>query len=61
MNTCDILRHAERSETSSIAANKAVARRVLEEIFPANDVGALREVIDEEFVNHEVRPVRHQA
>jgi steroid delta-isomerase-like uncharacterized protein len=41
------------ARTDSNAANKTVARRVLEEIFPANDVDALREVIDEEFVNHE--------
>jgi predicted ester cyclase len=36
--------------------NKAVARRVLEEIFPANDVGGLREVISDQFVNHEAPP-----
>jgi predicted ester cyclase len=34
-------------------ANKTLARRVLEEIFPANDVNALREVISDDFVNHE--------
>ena len=33
--------------------NKRVARRVLEEIFPANDEEALREVISDQFVNHE--------
>jgi steroid delta-isomerase-like uncharacterized protein len=33
--------------------NKTVARRVLEEIFPADDEAALREVISDEFVNHE--------
>jgi predicted ester cyclase len=33
--------------------NKKVARRVLEEIFPANDEAALREVISDHFVNHE--------
>jgi predicted ester cyclase len=33
--------------------NKTVARRVLEEVFPANDDVALREVISDEFVNHE--------
>jgi predicted ester cyclase len=32
---------------------KAVARRVLEEAFPANDEDLLREVISDEFVNHE--------
>ena len=33
--------------------NKKVARRVLEEVFPANDVEALRDVVSDEFVNHE--------
>ena len=33
--------------------NKLVARRVLEEIFPANDEQALREVVSDQFVNHE--------
>jgi steroid delta-isomerase-like uncharacterized protein len=33
--------------------NKATARRVLEEIFPANDVDALCEVVSDQFVNHE--------
>jgi steroid delta-isomerase-like uncharacterized protein len=37
-------------------ANKALARRVLEEIFPANDVNALRQVISDDFVNHEAPP-----
>ncbi|MGE5719828.1 MAG: ester cyclase [Nocardioidaceae bacterium] len=32
--------------------NKTVARRVLEEIFPANDERALREVVSDQFVNH---------
>jgi predicted ester cyclase len=36
--------------------NKALARRVLEEIFPANDMAALREAISDEFVNHEAPP-----
>jgi len=36
--------------------NTAVARRVLEEIFPANDEDALREVISDRFVNHEAPP-----
>jgi predicted ester cyclase len=35
---------------------KAVARRVLEEIFPANDLDALREAISDQFVNHEAPP-----
>ena len=33
--------------------DKAAARRVLEEIFPANDHDALRELVSDEFVNHE--------
>ena len=33
--------------------NKTVARRVLEEVFPANDVEALRDAVSDEFVNHE--------
>ena len=36
--------------------NKAAARRVLEEVFPANDETALRELMDDEFVNHEAPP-----
>ncbi|MGA9102936.1 ester cyclase [Aeromicrobium sp.] len=36
--------------------SKSVARRVLEEIFPANDEDALREVISDDFVNHEAPP-----
>lgn len=35
---------------------RAVARRVLEEIFPANDDAALAEVVSEDFVNHEAPP-----
>lgn len=35
---------------------QAVARRVLEEIFPADDEAALAEVISDEFVNHEAPP-----
>ena len=37
----------------SKADNKAVARRVLEEIFPANDVELLAETISDQFINHE--------
>jgi predicted ester cyclase len=36
--------------------NKALARKVLEEIFPANDVAALRDVVSDQFVNHEAPP-----
>jgi predicted ester cyclase len=35
---------------------KKVARRVLEEIFPADDETALATVISEDFVNHEAPP-----
>jgi predicted ester cyclase len=35
---------------------KAVARRVLEEIFPADDEGALAQAISADFVNHEAPP-----
>jgi predicted ester cyclase len=56
MNTqssTDTLNGTNRSTTSD---NKAIARRVLEEIFPANDVEALRDVVSEDFVNHEAPP-----
>ena len=36
--------------------SKQVARRVLEEIFPADDETALAEVISDDFVNHEAPP-----
>ncbi|PZF85894.1 ester cyclase [Jiangella anatolica] len=35
---------------------KERARRVLEEIFPANDEAALAELIGDDFVNHEAPP-----
>jgi predicted ester cyclase len=35
---------------------KTLARRVLEEIFPANDLDALREAVSDQFVNHEAPP-----
>jgi predicted ester cyclase len=40
----------------TLEQNKAAARRVLEEIFPANDTAALRDVLDEDVVNHEAPP-----
>ena len=43
-------------DIDSSTANKTLARRVLEEIFPANDVNALRQVISDDFVNHEAPP-----
>jgi predicted ester cyclase len=42
--------------TTDNADNKTLARRVLEEIFPANDLEALRAAISDEFVNHEAPP-----
>jgi predicted ester cyclase len=35
---------------------RAAARRVLEEVFPADDEAALAELVSEEFVNHEAPP-----
>lgn len=35
---------------------KTVARRVLEEVFPANDDAALATLISDRFVNHEAPP-----
>ena len=40
----------------TVDENKANARRVLEEVFPANDQTALRELMDDSFVNHEAPP-----
>jgi predicted ester cyclase len=40
----------------TVEANKAAARRFLEEVFPANDEMALRELVDDSFVNHEAPP-----
>jgi predicted ester cyclase len=37
----------------STTDNKLLARRVLEEVFPANDDVALGELISDQFVNHE--------
>ena len=44
------------ADDPTIEANKASARRVLEEIFPANDQASVREVLDGGFVNHEAPP-----
>lgn len=35
---------------------KAIARRVLEEVFPADDEAALVELVSSDFVNHEAPP-----
>ena len=40
----------------TVDQNKAIARRVLEEVFPANDDAALHELMDDSFVNHEAPP-----
>lgn len=45
-----------QSADQTIEQNKAAARRVLEEIFPANDTAALREVVADDIVNHEAPP-----
>jgi predicted ester cyclase len=42
--------------SDTTATDVAAARRVLEEIFPAADEGALAEAISAEFVNHEAPP-----
>lgn len=42
--------------TNTTTDIKESARRVLEEIFPANDEAALAELISDEFVNHEAPP-----
>ncbi|HEX2419141.1 MAG TPA: hypothetical protein VHJ83_13655 [Micromonosporaceae bacterium] len=38
--------------------NKPAAQRVLEEIFPANDTDALRDMVSDQFVNHEAPAAR---
>lgn len=38
----------------------STARRVLEELFPANDTAAVAALTSERFVNHEARPERHR-
>ena len=42
----------DTTDTTGKTDNKTLARRVLEEIFPANDMDALREAIGDQFVNH---------
>jgi len=51
-------RHAQNKGVSmtDIDNNKKVARRVLEQVFPANDLNALQEVISDQFVNHGAPP-----
>ena len=56
MNIDTTAGHAVESRTLGPDQIKAAARRVLEEIFPSNDEAALREVVTEDFVNHEAPP-----
>ena len=57
MTTAAVASAASHESTDpTIERNKTAARRVLEEIFPANDAVALREVVDENVVNHEAPP-----
>ena len=44
------------TEPDVLAANTAAARRVLEEIFPADDETAMRDAVGDDFVNHEAPP-----
>lgn len=44
------------AESAAAIDIKAVARRTLEEAFPANDVAAIVETTSENFVNHEAPP-----
>jgi ketosteroid isomerase-like protein len=56
MNIDTTAGHAVESRTLGPDQIKAAARRVLEEIFPSNDEAALREVVTQDFVNHEAPP-----
>ena len=56
MNIDTTAGHAVESRTLGPDQIKAAARRVLEEIFPSNDEAALRNVVTEDFVNHEAPP-----
>ena len=44
------------STTTATPDNTSAARRVLEDIFPADDEAALAEVVSPEFINHEAPP-----
>ncbi len=44
------------TDITTHSANKQAARKVLEDIFPANDDAALHELISDQFVNHEAPP-----
>src|SRR5689334_7487684 len=49
---------ATRRTTQTVGRDRqvAAARRVLEEVFPRDDEAALRELVTEDFVNHEAPP-----
>lgn len=44
------------SDTMNITDVKTAARRVLEEVFPADDEAALIAAVTEDFINHEAPP-----
>ena len=46
------------AETIDLLEVKAAARKVLEEVFPADDEAALIAAVTPDFVNHEARPRR---
>jgi hypothetical protein len=57
--SCDASRSHQVMRCLSVTPGhrtKTIARRVLKEIFPANDLDALREVVSDQFVNHEAPP-----
>src|SRR3954453_3840859 len=56
MSGTDTSDPTDNSDPTGKTDNRILARRVLEEIFPANDIDALREAISDQFVNHEAPP-----
>jgi len=56
MSGTDTSDTTDNSDTTGKTDNRILARRVLEEIFPANDIDALRRAISDQFVNHEAPP-----
>ena len=56
MTSTDRTDNANTTDMIDRSDAKRLARRVLEEIFPANDPEALRETISDDFVNHEAPP-----
>src|SRR5215218_3050620 len=49
-------RAASRGGAMDTDVNRTAARRVLEEVFPADDEAALAELISADFVNHDAPP-----